>query len=272
VPEGDTIFRLARALHRALAGRVVTRFESPVPALIRVVEDRPLVGRTLESAAARGKHLLLTFSDDLTLHTHLRMNGAWHLYRPGDRWRRPTHDMRVLIATPDRVAVGFGLPVAEWLTGRQIARHPQLRTLGPDLLGESFDTAAVVERMRAHPRTPVADVLLDQRVVAGIGNVFKSEILFLAGVDPFARITALAPAALSRVIDTARTLLRGGVLEQPSGLGARSRTTTRSLDPRESLWVYGRGGRPCRRCGASIEVRRTGPDARLTYWCPRCQP
>src|SRR5215208_919473 len=191
MPEGDTILRAAIAMHRALAGRIVTRFDSMYPALTRVAEDRPIIGRTIESVSARGKHLLIAFSGDLVLRTHMRMNGSWHLYRPGARWQRPARDMRVLVATDHAVAVGFNVPIAEFLTTRELARHKELGALGPDLLGKSpFDTTDVIRRMRARPREAIADLLLTQRVVAGIGNVFKSEILFVAGVDPFTPVSA----------------------------------------------------------------------------------
>jgi endonuclease-8 len=272
VPEGDTIFRTARLLHRTLTGHVVTRFESVYPALTRVDEDRRIAGRTIDAATARGKHLLIAFSDDLVLHTHLRMHGRWDVYGADERWRRPRSEMRVVLATDTVVAVGFNIPVAEFLTARDLQRHAQLRALGPDLLSADFDAADVLRRMDGHPRTAIADLLLNQQVVCGIGNVFKSEILFVAGVDPFARTAALDPSTLARIVEVARRLLRESVLEPRSTLSrAAGRRTTRSLDPRESLWVYGRAGRPCRRCGTPIEVRKTGPDARLTYWCPRCQ-
>lgn len=273
MPEGDTIFRAARTLHRVLAGKIVTRFESVLPALTRVAEDHPIVGRTIESVAARGKHLLIAFSGGLTLRTHMRMNGSWHIYPAGAPSQRPARDMRVLVATADAVAVGFNVPVAEFLTDRELARHRSLRSLGPDLLDAAFDPIEVMRRIRAHPATAVSDVLLDQRVVAGIGNVLKSEILFGAGVDPFSRVDRLSDDDLRRIIDVARELLRANVLTADQTLSpAVGRRTTRSLDPGSKLWVYGRGGKACRRCGTTVVARKSGADARLTYWCPRCQP
>jgi len=273
MPEGDTIFRAAATLHRALAGHVVTRFESVYPALTRIARDRPIVGRTVESVFARGKHLLITFSGDLVLRTHMRMSGSWHLYRAGDRWRRPGRDMRVLVATAAVEAVGFNVPVAELLTARELARHKELQALGPDLLAPSFDPDEAIRRMRARPDDAIGDVLLNQRVMAGIGNVFKSEILFLAAIDPFTAVSALSDAELARLVDISRRQLGANVMTRDQTLSrSTGRTTTRSLDPNSSLWVYGRGGKRCRRCGAAIEARKTGIDARLTYWCPRCQP
>jgi endonuclease VIII len=272
MPEGDTIFRTAQNLHRALAGERVVRFESVLPALSRVDTDHPLAGRTIESVTARGKHVLMAFSGDLVLHTHMRMNGSWHLYRPGERWQRPRRDLRLLVATEPFVAVGFNVPIAELLSGRDLARHRELAALGPDLLDAAFDRAGAIRRMRAHPRDAVADVLLNQRVVAGIGNVLKSEILFVAGIDPFTPIGRLDEERLGRVVEVARSLLAANVLGRAATLSvAIGRRTTRSLDPGAKLWVYGRGGRPCRKCGAPVQVRASGTDARLTYWCARCQ-
>jgi endonuclease-8 len=281
MPEGDTIFRAARTLHRALAGSPVTRFESAFPALNRIDDDRPLAGRTIESVAARGKHLLVTFSGDLVLRTHMKMHGSWHIYRPGERWRRPARDMRIVIETARFVAVGFNVPVAEFLTGRELARHRQLGALGPDLLAPigstgqadpAFDRAEVLRRIRTQGNTAIGEVLLNQRLVAGIGNVFKSEILFVAGIDPFTAASELSDGVLTRVIDESRKLLRANVLDASQTLStAIGRRTTRSLDPSEKLWVYGRGGKPCRTCGTPIRSKKTGPEARVTYWCPRCQ-
>src|SRR3954469_12859865 len=271
MPEGDTIFRAAATLDRALRGQHVTRFTSVFAVLTRVDVDRPLAGRTVESVVARGKHLLMTFSGDLILRTHMRMNGSWHVYPSGAPWKRPSRDMRIVIATADAVAVGFNIPVAEFLTARELARHPQLRTLGPDLLAGSFDAAAVVDAMRLR-REAIEDVLLDQRVVAGIGNVFKSEILFLAGINPFVAASALTTDALQKVVAVAREQLKANVLPPSRTLSAAfGRRTTRSLNPGEKLWVYGRGGKPCRTCGTPIESRPAGLHARLTFWCPRCQ-
>ena len=273
MPEGDTIFRAARTLDRALAGKPVVRFESMFPSLTRVHEDQPLTGRTVERVESAGKHLLMRFSDGLVLRTHMRMNGSWHIYRPGERWRRPRRDMRVLIATSEFEAVGFNIPVAEFIRERDLHRNPALRRVGPDLLSDGFDAAAAVVRLRARPDGEIADALLDQRVMAGIGNVYKSETLFACRVNPFANTGTLDDAELLRLVETARRFLQINV---SSGLPAMTtysglRRTTGRDDPRERLWVYGRGRQPCRRCGTPIRVRKQGPDARLTYWCPRCQ-
>jgi len=284
MPEGDTIFRTARTLHRVLAGRIVTQFDSVYPAVTRVADDHPIVGRTVESVIARGKHLLIHFSGDLVLHTHMRMNGSWHVYPAGARWQRPARDVRVLVGTDQAVAVGFNVPIAELLTGRQLSRHEELRNLGPDVLSDSFDPDEAVRRLRAHALRfaggcpereskegggTIADALLNQRIVAGLGNVFKSETLFLAGVDPFALVASLDDDTLRHVLDLAAETMKSSANVRA---GARAgRRTTRSMDPAVDLWVYGRAGKPCRRCGARIESRKTGLDARATYWCPSCQ-
>ena len=255
-----------------MAGRTVTRFESVYPALTRIAEDHPIVGRTIESVSARGKHLLMTFSDDLVLRTHMRMNGSWHIYPAGARWQRPARDMRVLVCTAEACGVGFNIPVAELLTSQDLDRHRQLQALGPDLLAASFDRDEAVRRMRGRAGDPIAEVLLNQRVIAGIGNVFKSEILFLAGIHPFTPAGVLADDDLDRIVGLARQQLAANVMTRSQTLSlATGRRTTRSLHPNETLWVYSRGGKPCRRCGAKIESRKSGADARVTYWCPQCQ-
>jgi endonuclease-8 len=251
----------------------VTRFESVYPALTRIAEDHPVVGRTIESVSARGKHLLMAFSGDLVLRTHLRMNGSWHIYPSGARWQRPAREMRVLVCTAQACGVGFNIPVAELLSGRALDRHRQLQALGPDLLAEPFNRVDAIRRMRNRADDPIADVLLNQRVIAGIGNVFKSEILFLTGIHPFAPVALLTDDDFDRIVDVSRGQLAANVMTRSQTLSnATGRRTTRSLDPREKLWVYGRGGKPCRRCGAAIQSGKSGLDARVTYWCAACQP
>lgn len=272
MPEGDTIFRAARTLHRALVGRSVARFESVYPKLTRIDHDSPLTGRTVLSVTARGKHVFMTFSGDLILHTHMRMNGSWHIYRPGERWRAPRHEMRICVDTAKYVAVGFSIPVAEFLTAAQLAQHAQIQALGPDLTDPDFDGSDVHRRMDALATEPLHDVLLNQRVVAGIGNVLKSEVLFVARINPFMQAGELGDAAFDRLMDAARRLMDMNTRESTTLPPAFGRRTTGSLDPHAKLYVYGREGKPCRACGSAIEARKTGLDARLTYWCPHCQP
>jgi len=274
MPEGDTIFRAARTLDRALAGRTVSRFESVFPALTRVHDDTPITGRTIEGVTAAGKHVLMRFSGDLVLRTHMRMNGSWHIYRPGERWHRSRRDMRIVIGTDAFEAVGFNVPVAEFLQGRAIQRQDDLRLMGPDLLGASFDEAEAIRRLRARADSAIADALLNQRVVAGIGNVYKSEVLFLCGVNPFTVVADVDDERLQCLLATARTHLHANVIDPTAAIVTYRgyRRTTRRADPAERLYVYGRAGQPCRKCGGRIEIRAQGRDARLTYWCPSCQP
>lgn len=272
MPEGDTIHRTARTLHRALATRRVTGFEAADPRLTRVHDDEAVVGRTVERVASRGKHVLMTFSGDLVLRTHMRMSGSWHLYRPGERWQRARRHMRLLVETDAFVAVGFDVQDAEFLRSAEVERHAQLAGLGPDLLDPAFDAEQAAARIRARAADAIGEVLLDQRVIAGIGNVFKSEVLFAAAVHPRARVASLAPDDVARIVTTAARLLRRNVMDRTRTLApAPGRRTTGSLHPDRGLWVYGRAGDPCRRCGTPIEMDKQGTDARLTYWCGACQ-
>jgi endonuclease-8 len=274
VPEGDTLFRAAGALHGALAGRVVTGFDTALAPLARIHDDTPITGRTVERCASVGKHLLIWFSGDLVLRTHMRMSGSWHLYRPGEAWQRPARAMRVRIDTDAWVAVAFNTPVAEFLRERDLPHSRALAALGPDLLSPAFDPAQALRRLAAAGDRPIAEVLLDQRVVAGIGNIFKSEVLFLSGVHPDRPTSSLTAAEQGAILDTAVRVMRAN-----TGPGARSaivtyrglRHTTRRASPGEGLWVYGRAGRPCRKCGTPIQAEKRGPDARATYWCAHCQ-
>lgn len=275
MPEGDSIFRAARTLNRALAGRTVTGFQSVFPHLTRTDEDAPLRGRTVQQVEARGKHLLVWFSGDLVLHTHMRMKGAWHIYRPGERWTRPRHEMRILIETDALHAVAFNVPVARFVAPAALTRIPALRDLGPDVLSPTFSADEVVSRLLAQPGAEIADALLDQSTLAGIGNIFKSEVLFAAHVNPFAKIRDLTRDHLARIVGAAVRLLRANASDQSDGgivtYGGWRRTTTGRADPGARLWVYARAGKPCRRCGGPISMRRQGPNARSTYWCERCQ-
>jgi endonuclease-8 len=273
MPEGDTIFRAARTLQRALGGKAVTNFESNLPSLNRIHEDAPLTDRTIQSISARGKHLLMEFSGDLVLRTHMRMNGSWHIYRRGERWQRSRRDMRIVIATAEYEAVGFNIHVAEFLTPRELARHDELRKLGPDVLSDNFDSAGAIRRIRERQSMSIADALLNQRAIAGLGNVYKSEVLFMCGVNPFVTVRDVDVGKLDEIVSTARRVLAANVHDgvAPMTTYTGYRRTTRRADPKERLWVYARARLPCRRCGTPIRVRKQGLDARLTYWCPTCQ-
>lgn len=275
MPEGDTIFRAARTLNRALAGQTVTRFETVLPQLARIDQDSPIVGRTVEAVEAQGKWMLTRFSGDLTLLTHMRMNGSWHIYRPGEAWRRTRVHMRIVIETASFVAVGFDIPVAEFHDPESLARHASLSRLGPDVLADTFDPIAAVQRLRETANLNVGEALLRQSVLAGIGNVFKSEICFACKVNPFRTVNSLTEDELLCLTKKAQDYLRANVTGH-SGEGIVTysgfRRTTRRADRSARLWVYGRRNQPCRRCGAAIQSHKQGEAARVTFWCPVCQP
>jgi len=264
VPEGDTILRAARTMHRALAGRRVAAARAPM--LPGAGES--LAGRTVAGVAARGKNLLVHFDDGSALRTHMRMTGSWHLYRPGERWRKPGSLARVVLETDAWVAVCFSAPVVELLRAGEAERHEALSSLGPDILGETFDYAEAVRRLLALGETPLGEAVLAQRAVAGIGNIYKSETLFLVREDPFAPVGSVDEKRLARLLARARELMRSALGPTPR---ATRPTMSRSRDPGARTWVYRREGRPCRRCGTEIRMRRQGLDRRSTYWCPKCQ-
>jgi endonuclease-8 len=275
MPEGDTIFRAARTLDRALAGQAVTAFGTVFPHLDRVDHTAPLAGREVVRVESRGKHLLIWFSGNLVLRTHMRMNGSWHIYRPGERWRRPRHDMRIVIETAGIHAVGFSIPVAEFIDASELERAPAVRDIGPDLLSGHFDSSEAIRRLTQRSDMEIADALLDQRAVAGIGNVYKSEVLFAARINPFTPAAAVPADAIEKVLSLARRFMSANVQDGAAGTIVTytgMRRTTGRMDASERLWVYGRAGKPCRRCGTPIMRAKQGPHVRSTYWCPRCQP
>jgi endonuclease-8 len=275
VPEGDTIYRAARALGLALEGKVVTRFETALAPLASTDDNTPVLGRTVEKVESRGKWLLIHFSGDLILVTHMLMSGSWHLYRAGERWQRPRRDMRVVLATAEFEAVGFNVPVAKFYTERTLARNSAIPKLGPDLLGAEFAADDARARLLAHGDEEIANVLLNQRVMTGLGNVYKSEVLFACGVHPFRLVSTLTPAEVDCILERARRFLEANVKDGSDGgmvTYTGLRRTTRAADPGARLWVYRRQGKECRRCGATILMQRQGPGARSTYWCPVCQP
>jgi endonuclease-8 len=230
-----------------------------------------IVGQRISAVEALGKNLLIRFDNGLEIRTHLRMNGSWHRYRPGERWRRPPARARLVIEVPGAVAVCFDAPVVELLEQRAEALHPSLGKLGPDLLSPDFDAAEALRRLRDPSRTTMAisEALLDQRALAGIGNIYKNEVLWLERVSPFFTVADLDDATLDRLIDTARQLLMANV---DTRRGPERVTTAGDRGAPGPLYAYGRKGRPCRRCGTMIAVVRQGSDLpRSTYWCPTCQ-
>jgi endonuclease-8 len=261
VPEGDTVWNTAQLVGRALTGQQIQRSEFRVPRLA----GANVSGWTVVDSASRGKHLLLRLAtpadERYTLHSHLRMDGAWRVYAPGERWRGPAHTIRVALYTATGVAVGFHLhdlalvPTAD---ERRLVGH-----LGPDLLGADWDPAEATRRLRSRPDRAIADALLDQRNLAGIGNLYKAETLFLRGVSPWTPVASVYD--LQGLVELAQRLLA-------SNLGRWDQATTGSLRRGEKQWVFERAGSPCRRCGTPIRRANVGDYERITYWCPKCQP
>ena len=276
MPEGDTVFRTARALGRALVAKPVTGFRTTYPLLARFDDDTPLTGQLVRSVESRGKWLLIHFSGGGTMATHMLMSGSWHIYRPGERWQRPRTNMRILIENNEYVAVAFNVPVAKMLQSDEIERLLPIPQTTIDVLSQDFDMAEVARRILACGAEQIGDVLLRQQVIAGVGNMFKSEVCYVTATNPFSTVAALDAEKIQALIATSRRLLKANVVEDSdemfvTDLG-RQRRTTHASDPGASLWVYGRQGEPCRRCGQPIRRRLQGPDARVTFWCPQCQP
>jgi endonuclease-8 len=258
VPEGDTLRRTAAGLAPYLVGRPVTaaRVRPGGPQVKRVI------GATIEIVEAQGKNLLIRFDNGLEIRTHLRMNGSWHRYRPGERWRRSPARARLVLEVPGAVAVCFDAPVVELFETRAAAIHPGLSRLGPDLLDDDWgpdDAAEARRRLRDPARAdrPISEALLDQSAVAGIGNIWRNEVLFAERVDPWATARDLDDGTLDRLVGTARGMLRASASTAPG---------------RAPITVYRRAGRPCRRCGTAIRsAPLSGEIPRTTYWCPQCQ-
>ena len=267
MPEGDTIFRTARSLRQALAGEEVTDVVTTV-AQVRRLGPARLIGQTVRDVESRGKHLLLWFAPSgLALHSHMRMSGSWHVYRQGERWRKPRHLARFELHVAAWVAVCFSAPVIELLSAEQVARHRALAELGPDALDEEPDLVEARRRLDARQDWTIGEALLDQRMLAGIGNVFKNEVLFIHRLDPWRPVRDIDPQTRDAVLDTAVRLMRASA----TGPTARRVTTGAPASGRGDLYVYGRERRPCPRCQRPIAVARQGEQARLTYWCRSCQ-
>ena len=259
MPEGDTIHRSASAMRTALAGKPMLRFDAP-----RLIGPTPQAGRIIETVESHGKHLLVEWDDDLILDTHMRMTGSWHLYRAGDRWRRPYTQMRAAIEVADWVAVCFNAPNVETYRRADQRRHPGMGRLGPDLCRPDTDLGTVVNLLLTcpEPATRIAEVLLDQRVMCGVGNVYRCEVLWATGVSPFAPVGSVGEHDAIRLVNTAATMLRANL--------HRSRRVT-VPGVKGGLAVYGRNGQRCHRCGESVKCRRMGEHNRILYWCPGCQ-
>lgn len=258
MPEGDTVWRAARSLDRALSGQVLARTDFRVPELATV----DLAGQPVVATVSRGKHLLTRIGTDHTLHTHLKMEGSWRLFRGGERWNRPAHQARVVLSVEGVQAVGFSLGIVELLPRDR--ESDAVGHLGPDLLGPDWDESEAVRRLRADAARPVGEALLDQRNLAGIGNMYKSELCFTSGVLPTTPVRDVAD--LERLVRRAKAMLE-------ANKERAEQTTTGDLRRGRRLWVFRRERETCRRCGTPIRVEMLGEPGRerATYWCPSCQ-
>jgi endonuclease VIII len=279
MPEGDTIYRAARTLQKALGGKIVTAFETGLANLASIDDDKPLVGRTVERVEARGKWCLIYFSGDLILVTHMLMSGSWHIYRSGEKWQMSRNRMRVAITCGDYQAVALNVPIARFHTAHSLERSPQIPKLGPNILADNFTVASAVDALKrhaiAHPEAELAVVLLNQRVLAGLGNVYKSEVAFAAGVNPFRQMHTITTSEMEKIAEVAQRYMQANVVDG-AGDGvvtySGNRRTTQAMNQADRVWVYRRKGQECRRCGTLISMRKQGEQVRSTYWCPSCQP
>lgn len=256
MPEGDTVYQEARTLNEVLADAELTRCDIRVPKFATV----DLSGERVHDVVSRGKHLLMRVGE-FTIHSHLKMEGSWHVYRHGTKWKRPGYQARAVLETADWVAVGFDLGVLEVLPTRD--EEQVVGYLGPDLLGPDWEAEEALRRLSASPERPIGLAVLDQRVMAGLGNVYRVELCFVRGVLPTRPVGEVHD--LPRLVDTAHRMLVANK-DRPN------RVTTGNM--RQPLWVYGREGQPCLRCGTSIRSGELGDDElqlRVAYWCPHDQ-
>jgi endonuclease VIII len=258
MPEGDVVWRTARQLQDALAGRVLVRSDFRVPRFATT----DLTGRAVTEAVSRGKHLLIRVDGDISVHTHLRMDGSWRI-GPASGYPLRDHRIRLVLANAEWQAVGRQLGVVEVIRTSQ--EPGTVGYLGPDLLGPDWDLGEAIRRLSADPGRAIGEAILDQRNLAGIGNIYKTETLFLRRVNPWRPVGQVDE--LPELVELARQLLDAN--KERAG-----QVTTGDTRPGRQHWIYGRPGRPCRRCGAAIRQANQGPDLaeRITFWCPRCQP
>ena len=263
MPEGDTLYRIANRLRPILLGQTIADARANPPRTGAMIDAPSLIGKRVEMVEATGKHLLITFDDRQVLHSHLGMTGSWHIYQPGQRWRKPFHRAGVVLTTPTHVAVNFSPKSLELVTEQTIERNTYLRRLGPDMMLAETDVAEVVPRMRRYARLPIGEAVMNQTLVAGIGNIYKSESLFLANINPWTTVGEIDDQRLVAYLQLAKKLMR----RNRHG-GER---TTRFAPDGPRLWVYERAGERCLVCGEVIQIRRQGEQGRTTFWCHDCQ-
>jgi endonuclease-8 len=222
-----------------------------------------LIGHMVESVEPRGKHMLITLEDGRAIHSHLGMTGSWHVYRPGEVWQKPEKNARLVLEVPGFVVICFTPMVLELCSPTALRRHPFINKLGPDLLAPEISIPDMIARFRQHNNVPIGEAVMNQTIVCGIGNIYKSELLFLSNTNPFVPVSSLTDDALYNLLELARDLMRQN-LQEPQ-------RTTRYEGDGHRLWVYPRTGEPCFLCGTTIQVRRQGDLGRTTYWCARCQ-
>ncbi|HEV2249822.1 MAG TPA: DNA-formamidopyrimidine glycosylase family protein [Candidatus Limnocylindria bacterium] len=266
MPEGDTIFRTAVVLRRALADQRVTGFEVTAPKVSAAARDEVVVGSVVDAVEANGKHLFVTFGtpNRVVLHTHMKMTGSWHVYRPGERWWQPESAARVVIRTEQAVAPCFQPPIVELVTERELGLHLVVSRLGPDIIREGFDMDEAIRRLRSNEDRDIATALLDQQAISGIGNVFKVEALFLGRTSPWAQVRGLDDTKLREIVELARTLIRRNRSGGP-------RRTRFGLNRAERMWVDERAGLPCHVCGTLVESGWHPEEVRKSWFCRTCQ-
>ena len=320
MPEGDTIFRTARALNRALTGQPIAYFDSSLAQLTQANDQTAFAGQIITKVESRGKWLLIHIANpqppeapaetakpkrtltrtrlqpgqsiaekkagasapgtdqtaERILATHMLMSGSWHLYQPGQPWQDKDANARIILEVANYQAVGFRIPIARMYTEHSLSRDRKIPRTDRDVLSESFDPAAAIDRLLARTTDELGDAILRQDVLAGVGNVFKSEICFTLKLNPFRKVSTLTRRQAKQLVATAQKLLAANVLEDSTDLivtySGKNRRTTSNATPSDNLWVYGRKGEPCRRCKTPIQRALQGRNARSTYWCPTCQP
>ncbi|MCW2922854.1 MAG: glycosylase [Thermoleophilia bacterium] len=263
MPEGHTIHRAARRIRSVLAGNVLERVVARGPHLLHAKAEQRLLGDTVIEVEARGKHLLIHTAGGWSVHSHLRMDGVWHLYRRGERWRKSRTRAWLALGSGEWDAVNFDGPILELHRTDDLLRDRAITDLGPDVLIEPFDDHEYLRRMRRQSTREVGDAVMQQRIVAGIGNIYKAESLFMSRIDPWRLVADLSDEELLRVRTTATRIMHDGVLD--------ARAITFHGPGQPGQWAYGRYGLPCRVCGTTIRREKQGEDQRSTYWCPTCQ-